>query len=272
MPPWGDDRLGVVLAHQLGGALHDAADARGAHEHVVGLLLQHEVAGPRQRIERRLPQRGELELAVAVGEVREHEERQPVRRLLVEGAEDARVVLVAGVAFEHLVGLVAPVPTEVAVEQVHHRPQVTALLHVDLEQVAHVVERRRGEAEPALLLDRCRFGVALHHDEPAEVGAVLAGDVLPDRLALVVAEGDAAVVLGLGEEDAPPVVGHRDVVEVRPAVLADVDRGAQVHGVVLEGGGAELLPPADELRLPAAPAPAGGGGRRPGPRCSGSWR
>ncbi len=35
------------------------------------------------------------------------------------------------------------------------------LLDIDLEQVAHVVERGRGRAEMALLLDRRRLGVAL---------------------------------------------------------------------------------------------------------------
>ena len=45
----------------------------------------------------------------------------------------------------------------------------------------------------ALLLDRGRLGVALDDDEPAQVGPVLAGDLVPHRLALVVAEGDAAI-------------------------------------------------------------------------------
>ena len=107
----------------------------------------------------------------------------------------------------------------------------------------------------ALLLDRRRLGVALHDEQAAQVGAVLAGHLLPHRLALVVAEGDAAVGLGLGEEDAPAVVGHLDVAEVGPALLADGDRRAQVHVVVLEGDRAELLPPLDELRLPRLERP-----------------
>ena len=65
----------------------------------------------------------------------------------------------------------------------------------------------------------------------------------------------AAVGLGLGEEDAPAVVGHLDVVEVGPALLADGDRRAQVDVVVLEGDRAELLPPVDELRLPRLERP-----------------
>ena len=64
-----------------------------------------------------------------------------------------------------------------------------------------------------------------------------------------------AVGLGLGEEDAPAVVGHLDVAEVGPALLADVDGRAQVDVVVLEGDRAELLPPLDELRLPGLERP-----------------
>src|SRR6266498_413794 len=65
-----------------------------------------------------------------------------------------------------------------------HRPQVPALLHVHLEEVAQVVDARAGVAEVALLLDRRWLGVALHHHQPAQRVAELAGDLLPDRLAL----------------------------------------------------------------------------------------
>ena len=139
-----------------------------ADEHVVRFLGQHEAAGARQRIERRFGEALELELAVAVGEVGEHEERQPVADRLVEGAEDARLVGVAGVALEQLLGLLAAVAAEVGVQQVDHRPQVAAFLDVDLEQVAQVVERRAGVAEQALLLDRRRLGVALRDDQAAQ--------------------------------------------------------------------------------------------------------
>jgi len=84
-----------VLLHELGGALDGALHARRADEHVVRLLLQHELAGSRKRVERRLLQRPQLVLAVAVGEVREHEELQPVGGVLVERTEDARGVRVA---------------------------------------------------------------------------------------------------------------------------------------------------------------------------------
>ena len=160
--------IGVVLAHQLDRALDHPAHARGPDEHVVRLLLEHEVARARQRIERRLAQRCQLIFAVAVGEVGEHEEREPVGGLFVERAEDARVVGVAGVAFEHLVGFVAAITAEVALKQVHHRPQVAALFDVDLEQVAHVIQRRCREREVALLFHRCRLGVALDHEQASK--------------------------------------------------------------------------------------------------------
>ena len=101
-----------------------------------------------------------------------------------------------------------------------------------------------------MLLDRRGLGVALHDDEATQVGAVLSGHVLPHGLALVRAEADAAVGLGLGEEDPPAVLGHLDVSEVRPTLLADVDRSAEVHVAVLVALGTELVPPFEEPRLP----------------------
>ena len=128
MAPSAAHVVGLVLLHQLAGALDDAADAGLAHEHVVRFLGQHEAAGARQRIEARFGERRELVLAVAVGEVGEHEERQPVRRRLVEGAQDARLVGVARVPLQQLLGLLAAVAAEIGVQQVDHRPQVAAFL------------------------------------------------------------------------------------------------------------------------------------------------
>ena len=181
--------------HGLAGALDGAADARLAHEHVVRFLGQHEAAGARERIEARLRQAFQLHLAVAVGEEREHEEREPVGRLLVEGAEHARLVGIARAALQQPLGLLAAVLAEIFVQQVDHRPQVAAFLDVDLEQVAHVVERGRGLAEVALLLDAGGLGVALDDDQAAQHGAVLAGHLLPGLLALVGAEVDLPVLV-----------------------------------------------------------------------------
>ena len=176
------------LAHRRAGRFEDAADARLADEHVVRFLGQHEPAGARQRVEPRLRQRVQLHLAVAVGEEGEHEEREPIRRRLVERAEQARAVAVARAAAQQVLGLLAPVAAEIFLQQVDHRPQVARLLDIDLEQVAQIVERGRGRAEPALLLDRGGLGVALHGDQPAQHRAVFARHLLPGRLALMRAE------------------------------------------------------------------------------------
>ncbi len=135
-----------------------------------------------QRIEAGFGERAQLVLAVAVREEREHEERQPVRRGLVERAEDARVVGVAGAPLEQRLGLLAAVAPEMRVQQIHHRPQVAAFLDVDLEQVAQVVERRARLSQVALLLDRGGLGVALRDDQPAQVRPVFARHFLPRGL------------------------------------------------------------------------------------------
>ena len=180
------------LLHQLAGPLEDARDAGLADEHVVRFLGQHEPRRARQRIERALRQRQQLRLAVAVGEHREHEEVEPVVDRLVERLEDARLVAVAALALEQLLGFVAAVAAEVRVQQVDHRPEVAAFLDVHLEQVAQVVEARAALPEPALLLDARRLGVALRHDQPAQLVAELARHFLPHRLAEEIAEADRA--------------------------------------------------------------------------------
>jgi hypothetical protein len=100
---------------------------------------------------------------------------------------------------------------------------VAAFLHVDLEQVAQVVllgqvrprwrccSTEAGSVSPCVTMRRRR----LARYSP--------GHVLPGGLALVVAEMDLAVLLGRVEEDAPAVVGHLDVAELRPALRVDAD-------------------------------------------------
>ena len=77
------DLIGILDArfdHRRAGRLDRALYAGLADEHVMGLFRQHEAAGARERIEAAFGERGELHLAVAVGEEGEHEERQPVGR------------------------------------------------------------------------------------------------------------------------------------------------------------------------------------------------
>ncbi len=240
----------LALHHLLARALDDAAHAALAHEHVVRFLGQHEPARARERIEARFRERRELVLAVAIGEVREHEERQPVRSGLVERAQDARIVGVARAALEQAFRFLAAVAPEVRLQQVHHRPQVPAFLDVHLEEIAQVVQRRAGEPEVALLLDRCRLGVALRDDQAAQVGPMLARHFLPRRLALARAEVHLASGFRGIEEDAPAVLRHLHVVEVRPALGIHADRGAQVHVDVAGAFRAHVGPPVLELGLP----------------------
>ena len=224
---------------------------RLAHEHVVRFLGEHEARGARERIERALGQREQLRLAVPVREHREGEEVEPGVDGLVEGLEHARRVGVAAAALEQRLGLLAAVAAEVGVQQVDHRPQVTAFFDVHLEQVPQVVQARAVRAELALLLDAGGLGVALDHDEAAKLVAELAWHLLPDGLALEVAEADAAIVGGLGQEDAPAVLGQLHVVEVRPAGGVHADGGAQVDLVmILEALRPHVAPPVQVGRLP----------------------
>src|SRR6266478_9549120 len=98
---------------------------------------------------------------------------------------------------------------------------MSTLLDIDLEEVAHVVERGRGLAEMALLLDARRLRVALHDDQTAQAGAVLARNLLPGHLALVGSEVDQALLLLRREQDAPAVFGHLHIVELGPALGID---------------------------------------------------
>ena len=80
-------------------------------------------------------------------------------------------------------------------EEVDHRPQVSPLFDVHLEHVAQGRKVRRGLSEIALLLDRRGLGIALMTIEAAQHGAILARNVLPDRIAHVVAKRNFSVLL-----------------------------------------------------------------------------
>jgi hypothetical protein len=105
----------------------------------------------------------------------EHEEIEPRVDGLVERFEDARLVPVAALARQQVLRLVAAITTEVRVQQVHHRPQMPAFFHVDLEEIAQIVEARAAVTEPALLLDAGGLSIALRHDQPRELIAKLPG-------------------------------------------------------------------------------------------------
>src|SRR2546427_4072644 len=127
---------------------------------------------------------------------------------------------------------------------------MTSLLDVDLEEVAKVVEGGTGVAEPVLLLDGGGLGVALGDDEATELRAEFAGHLLPHRLPVGVPEADGAVGDGIGEEDAPAVVGHFHRAVMCPALRVHADRGAQIHVGRGEVVRPHLAPPVEKARLP----------------------
>src|ERR1700684_3239713 len=94
---------------------------------------------------------------------------------------------------------------------------MSTLFNVDLEEVSQVVEGRAVKPQMSLLLDRGGVGVSLRDDEATQVCAVLAGHFLPCRLTLVVAEIHRALTVRGAQEDTPTIIGHLDVIKVRPA-------------------------------------------------------
>ena len=149
---------------------------------------------------------------------------------------------------QQLFRLLAPIASEIFLQDVDHGPEVAALLDVHLEDVAQVVERGRGIPEMPLLLDRCGLGIALNHHQPAQHGAVFAGNFLPSRLAQMMSERNLAGLLLRSEQDAPAVIRHLHIIEFGPALRIDRDRGAQIDKRLLKALRAHGLPPIEVAR------------------------
>src|ERR1700723_1442302 len=79
---------------------------------------------------------------------------------------------------------------------------------------------------------------------------MLAGDLLPGRLSEIIAESDAAIVLGICEKNSPAIFRHADVAESGPTFCIPRNCGGQVDIGSLEISGPEILPPAHEFGLP----------------------
>jgi hypothetical protein len=93
-----------------------------------------------------------------------------------------------------------------------------SLLHIDLEQISQIVKGRTGCAEQSLLFDRRWLRVSLGNDDSPEPRSIFSGNVLPGWLALMIAKVDLPVLVPWREEDAPSVLWHAHISEVRPAV------------------------------------------------------
>ena len=214
------------------------------------LFGQHEAAGARQRIESGLREAFKLHLAVAVGEVGEHEEGQPVRRFLIECAEHTRRFFGTRRAAQQIIRLFAPVLPEVFLQQVDHRPEVAPFLHVHLEKVPHVIKRRRGEAEEALLFDRARLRVALDNDQALQQVAVFARHFLPGLFTEMLAAGNDPVLDLRGQKDAPAVFRHLHIVELGPTLRVHRNGGAEVDHALLKLLRDQVVPPVDIAGVP----------------------
>src|SRR5262245_15598545 len=86
------DAVGAMFPHELAGAGYDAPDSGFANEQMVCLLGEHETAGAGQGVESGLRKACELKFPVPVGEMREHEKREPVGGALVESTQNSRIV------------------------------------------------------------------------------------------------------------------------------------------------------------------------------------
>src|SRR5260370_12737679 len=107
----------------------------------------------------------------------------------------------------------------------------------------------------ALLLHRCRLGIALGHDQPAEYASMLAGNFAPYWFALMLAEWNAAIGFGFREKNAPSVIRHLDVSKRRPALRVGRSRGPQIDIATLNTLRPHLVPPLQDPRLPGLHPP-----------------
>src|SRR5271168_4935825 len=121
---------------------------------------------------------------------------------------------------------------------------------VDLENISQVIEGRARQPEGFLLFNGGRLGVALRDDYAAQDGTILAGNILPGRLALVAAEIYMASFVSRLQEDAPAILGHSHVSKLGPAVGFHAGRGAQVDLVIAGIIRAHVGPPTEEGGLP----------------------
>src|SRR5205085_10609578 len=74
--------------------------------------------------------------------------------------------------------------------------------------------------------------------------------LLPCGLALVRAKIHLPLLVVRLQEDAPAILRHLYVIELRPAVRLDTDRRTQVNIIVAALGWPHVVPPAQKRRLP----------------------
>src|SRR6476620_7168001 len=104
---------------------------------------------------------------------------------------------------------------------------MSTFLDIYLEEIAQVVKRWTRFAELSLLLNRRRFGIALSDDDATQCIAKLTWHFLVSGTTVVIAEPHFGIGLRRLKKDAPPVIRHLHVIEVRPPFGAYVDSSAK---------------------------------------------
>src|SRR5262249_35282688 len=121
------------------------------------------------------------------------------------------------------------IPPEITMKQIHHRPQMPALFHIDLKQIAEIVEGRACSPQEPLLLDRSGLRIALRHNNAPQSRPMFSRDFLPCGLSLAVPEIHLSVFIPRCQENSPAVLRHPHVSEIRPAVAVHTDRGPKIY-------------------------------------------
>ena len=79
-------------------------------------------------------------LAIAIREHCESVKIKPVVARLIESFEDARLVGIAAAAFEQSIRFVAAIASKITLQEINHRPKMSALFDVYLKQISQIVE------------------------------------------------------------------------------------------------------------------------------------
>ena len=127
---------------------------------------------------------------------------------------------------------------------------MAAFFDVHLKNVSQVIQGRAGKSQHLLLFHGSRLGVALRHDDSPQRRAVFSRDLLPCGLALVRAKIHLPLLVVWLQKDAPAILRHLYVIELRPAIRLDTDRRTQVNIIVAALGWPHVVPPAQKRRLP----------------------
>ena len=127
---------------------------------------------------------------------------------------------------------------------------MAAFLYIDLEQIAHVIKRWRGQAKKALLLDRARLGVTLDHDKATQHRPVFAWHFLPRQLAGMLTTRNTAVFDLRREKDTPSVFRHFHIIKLGPTACLNPYGGTKIDLGILKLLRDKLRPPVDIAGMP----------------------